>query len=148
MIDRDRIYINIAKEIAKLSHCVSHQVGCVIVRDGIILSTGYNGAPAGYLNCDECFDKNNFDREVHHKWSSIHEIHGELSAILYSSKYGSQSLNESIVYVTLQPCKECVKNMIQTGIIEIVYEQDYDKMTDWKEILQFASENDVTIRKV
>ena len=146
--NKDRIFLNIAIEISKFSHCISHQVGCIIVRDGRILSTGYNGTPAGYLNCDEYFDKNNFEREKHHSWSSIHEIHAELNAILYSTKTGGKSLNESVAYVTLQPCHDCVKNLIQAGIVEIIYGQSYDKMVNWGEIVRFAQENDVSIRKI
>ena len=49
-------FINIATEIASASKCVSKQVGAVIVKDGRILSTGYNGTPAGYINCNEHWD--------------------------------------------------------------------------------------------
>ena len=49
----DQSFINIAKEIALASKCVSKQVGAVIVKDGRILSTGYNGTPAGYKNCSD-----------------------------------------------------------------------------------------------
>ena len=49
----DKSFINIAKEIALPSKCVSKQVGAVIVKDGRILSTGYNGTPAGYKNCSD-----------------------------------------------------------------------------------------------
>ena len=49
----DQSFINIAKEISKASKCVSKQVGAVIVKDGRILSTGYNGTPAGYKNCSD-----------------------------------------------------------------------------------------------
>ena len=49
----DNNFINIAKEIATASKCVSKQVGAVIVKDGRILSTGYNGTPAGYTNCKD-----------------------------------------------------------------------------------------------
>ena len=48
----DKSFINIAKEIALASKCVSKQVGAVIVKDGRILSTGYNGTPSGYQNCN------------------------------------------------------------------------------------------------
>jgi len=54
----DTNFINIAKEIATASKCVSKQVGAVIVKDGRILSTGYNGTPAGYINCREHWDGN------------------------------------------------------------------------------------------
>ena len=52
----DKNFINIAHEISKASKCVSKQVGAVIVKDGRILSTGYNGTPAGFTNCNDHWD--------------------------------------------------------------------------------------------
>ena len=52
----DKNFLNIAKELSFASKCVSKQVGAVIVKDGRILSTGYNGTPAGYQNCSDFWD--------------------------------------------------------------------------------------------
>ena len=46
---KDQIYINIAKEFAKFSKCVSYQVGAILVKNGRIISTGYNGSPSGFI---------------------------------------------------------------------------------------------------
>ena len=62
----------------------------MIVKDNRIISIGYNGTPAGYVNCDEVFDKNNFNVETHHKFSSKFEVHAEMNAILYALKNGSK----------------------------------------------------------
>ncbi|MCW9025900.1 MAG: deaminase, partial [Thiovulaceae bacterium] len=58
----DKNFINIANELSSASKCVSKQVGAVIVKDGRILSTGYNGTPAGYTNCSEHWD-NKYTKE-------------------------------------------------------------------------------------
>ena len=85
--NKDIVFIKIAKTIAELSKCVSHQVGCIIVKDDRIISMGYNGTPAKYTNCNEKFSTYT-SREEHHKWSKTHEIHAELNAILYAAKNG------------------------------------------------------------
>ena len=112
---------------AKKSHCVSHHVGAVIVKNNRIIVTGINGTPEDLPNCDEIFDKNNFDRETHHKWSKDNEIHAEMNAIAFAAK------NETItdgadMYVTISPCNECLKNAIPAGIKNIYYLYLYDKI--------------------
>lgn len=63
----DDFFMDTADNLSKLSKCVSFQVGCVIVKDKRIISMGYNGTPEKFCNCNDVFDKNNFDREEHHK---------------------------------------------------------------------------------
>ena len=65
----DKNFINIAKELATASKCVSKQVGAVIVKNGRILSTGYNGTPAGFINCNDHWD-NEYTSD-HHEWSKL-----------------------------------------------------------------------------
>ncbi len=118
----DRSFINIAKEIALASKCVSKQVGAVIVKDGRILSTGYNGTPAGYKNCTDHW--NGEYTKDHHEWSLIHEIHAEMNAIIWAARKGI-SIEGGTIYVTLEPCSECSKNLIASGIVRIVWEHKY-----------------------
>ena len=140
----DTNFINIAKELAKASKCVSKKVGAVIVKDGRILSTGYNGTPQGYVNCDEHW--NGKYTPSHHDWSLKYEIHAEMNAIIWASKNGIKIKNATI-YTTLQPCEQCTKNIIASGIKRIVYEKEYDK-NNTKEILDFLKDNKVIIDKI
>ena len=80
----DKNFIKIAQELATASKCVSKQVGAVIVKDGRILSTGYNGTPSGFTNCNEHW-KGKYTPE-HHEWSKTYEIHAEMNAIILGSK--------------------------------------------------------------
>ncbi|MBT5323050.1 MAG: dCMP deaminase, partial [Campylobacteraceae bacterium] len=82
----DRNFINIAKELATASKCVSKQVGAVIVKDGRILSTGYNGTPPGHTNC--CDHWNGKYTKDHHEWSKTYEIHAEMNAIIWAAREG------------------------------------------------------------
>lgn len=140
----DKNFINIAKEIATASKCVSKQVGAVIVRNGRILSTGYNGTPAGFTNCCDHWD-NQYTKD-HHDWSKTYEIHAEMNAIIWAARNGI-SIEGATIYVTLEPCSECSKNIIATGIKRIVYEKAYEH-THSDVVSKFLKDNGVSIEQI
>ena len=140
----DKNFINIAKEIAKASKCVSKQVGAVIVKDGRILSTGYNGTPAGYQNC--CNYWNGEYTKDHHEWSKTYEIHAEMNAIIWAARKGI-AIEGATIYVTLEPCSECSKNIIACGIQRIVYEKSYEH-TNSDIVSKFLKDNGVKIEQI
>jgi len=122
-----------------LSKCVSVQVGAVLVKNERILSIGYNGTPSGYkFNCDAVFDKHNFNREEHHKFSEKYEIHAEMNVILFAAKTGIP-IENSTLYVTTHPCFQCIKNLTQSGVKTIIYDKEYDLIDKktYKEINDF-----------
>lgn len=140
----DENFINIAFEIAKASKCVSKQVGAVIVKDGRVLSTGYNGTPAGYSNCSEHWE-GQYTKE-HHEWSKTYEIHAEMNAIIWAARKGI-SIEDATIYVTLEPCSECSKNIIASGIKRIVYAKPYEH--NHSEIIsKFIKDNGVVIQQL
>lgn len=140
----DKNFINIAKEISSASKCVSKKVGAVIVKEGRILSTGYNGTPAGYTNCSEHWD-NEYTSE-HHEWSKTYEIHAEMNAIIWAARKGI-SIEDATIYVTLEPCADCSKNIIASGIKRIVYEKAYEH--NHSEIIsKFIKDNGVVIEQL
>jgi dCMP deaminase len=140
----DKNFINIATEIASASKCVSKQVGAVIVKDGRILSTGYNGTPAGYINCCDYW-KGEYTPQ-HHEWSKTYEIHAEMNAIIWAARKGI-SIEGATIYVTLEPCSECSKNLIASGIKRIVYLKEYEH-THSKVVSKFLEDNGVSIEKL
>ena len=140
----DKNFINIAKEIASASKCVSKSVGAVIVKDGRILSTGYNGTPPGYTNCNDYWD-NKYTKE-HHDWSKTYEIHAEMNAIIWAARKGI-SIEGATIYVTLEPCSECSKNLIASGISRIVYETKYE-YNNSETISKFLQDNGVKIEQI
>lgn len=140
----DRNFINIAHEIAQASKCVSKHVGAVIVRDGRILSTGYNGTPAGYTNCCDHWDGKY--TEEHHLWSKTYEIHAEMNAIIWAAREGIR-IKDATIYVTLEPCSECSKNIIASGIKRIVYDKSYEH-TNSQIITKFIEDNGVIIEQI
>lgn len=140
----DQTFINIAHEIASASKCVSKQVGAVIVKDGRILSTGYNGTPSRYINCTDHW-KGEYTKD-HHDWSKTYEIHAEMNAIIWAARKGI-SIEEATIYVTLEPCSECSKNLIAAGIKRIVYDRAYEH-TNSEVVSKFIKDNNVVIEQV
>ena len=140
----DKNFINMAKELASASKCVSKQVGAVIVKNGRILSTGYNGTPPGYQNCCDHWD-GKYTKE-HHEWSKTYEIHAEMNAIIWAAREGI-SIEGATIYVTLEPCSECSKNVIASGIKRIVYDKSYEH-TNSLVITKFIKDNGVVIEQL
>jgi len=140
----DKNFINIAHEIASASKCVSKQVGAVIVKGGRILSTGYNGTPAGYVNCSDYW--NGEHTKDHHEWSKTYEIHAEMNAIIWAARKGI-SIEGATIYVTLEPCSDCSKNLIAAGIKRIVYDKAYEH-TNSHIVSKFIKDNGVQIEQI
>lgn len=114
----DRTYLRMAREWAKLSHCTRKQVGALIVKNGMIVSDGYNGTPTGFDNSCE-LDNGETKWEV---------IHGEANAILKCARNG-QSCDGATIYQTHSPCKDCSRLILQSGIKRLVYGEDYKDTT-------------------
>ena len=110
----DFAYLKMAKEWANLSYCKRKQVGALIVKDRMIISDGYNGTPSGFENCCEDVSGNT-------QW---YVLHAEANAILKLAR-STQSAKDATLYLTLSPCKECSKLILQAGIKKIVYIDDY-----------------------
>ena len=122
----DRNFINIAKEIASASKCVSKQVGAVIVKDKRILTTGYNGAPTGITHCTEetCLRiKYNVPSGERHEL--CRGLHAEQNAIIQAAYHGV-SLKGAKIYVTHKPCSICTKMLINSGIDTFIFRSYYE----------------------
>jgi dCMP deaminase len=132
MEDKHNIYLNIAEEISKFSKCIQLKVGAIAVKDGRIISTGYNGTPKKFKNCNQYFDGKTPTREEHHAFSEKYEIHAEQNMILFASK-AENSLENCDIYVTHQPCSTCLKLLSNAGINNIYYRYKYDKSDYTKE---------------
>lgn len=140
----DEIYIQMARLFSQKSKCVSHRVGCLLVKDRRIVANGYNGTPSDHPNCDEVFSHRSYDRELHHAFSTRFEIHAEMNAILFATREGI-STKGTTLYTTLQPCSACLKNIIQAGIVKIVYSDVYDKSGWDAETVKFLQRSSVML---
>ena len=120
VLDWDTTFMGMAKLIAQRSKDEHTQVGAVIVgKDKRILSLGYNGMPNGLSDDEDIWNKTGDITKQ--KYSYV--CHAEANAILNYRGSGG-SLENSTIYVTLFPCNECAKMIVQSGIKEVVYEND------------------------
>lgn len=99
---------------AEQSYCKRLKVGAVLAREGRILATGYNGTITGTSNTCECEDGTTSD----------FTLHAEQNLITFCAKHGI-STNNTTIYITHSPCKQCAKLIAQSGITEVVYSQTY-----------------------
>ncbi len=109
-----RAYLRMAASWSALSHCERKKVGALIVKDEMIISDGYNGTPSGFENCCE-------DEEGNTQW---YVLHAEANAILKVAK-STNNCKGATLYLTLSPCKDCSKLVLQAGISRVVYKDAY-----------------------
>ena len=129
----DIAYLKMATEWAKLSYCERKKVGALIVKDRMIISDGYNGTPSGFENCCE-------DNDGTTLW---YVLHAEANAILKLAA-STQSAKGATLYLTLSPCKDCSKLILQAGIKKLVYIDDYSDT----EGINFLKNHDIEILKI
>ena len=133
----DDYFMKIALVVSERATCRRHSVGAVIVKDRIILGTGYNGAPRGLRHCEEvgCVRKeNNIESGTRHEL--CRGVHAEQNAVIQGAYFGV-SIKGGTVYTTNFPCVLCAKILLNAGIEEIVYLNAYvDELS--KQILDEA----------
>lgn len=114
---------DIAHSVASESKCVSMKVGCVIEKDGHIISTGRNGTAKGDENCCDKFSERGSE---HSAWSEKYELHAEINALLYCPV----DARGSIAVVTHSPCFPCTRSLVAAGVKEIHYSERYYRQSD------------------
>ena len=115
-INWDEYFMGIAMLAAKRSKDPNTQVGaCIVTRDNIIISTGYNGMPKGCSDDEYPWEREGQDTKY------PYVVHAELNAILNAN---GRDLRGSRLYVALFPCNECAKAIIQSGVAEVLYLSD------------------------
>ena len=125
-LEWDEYFMAIAKLSAMRSKDPSTQVGaCIVSNDNRILSIGYNGAPNGFS--DEKFPWGRDGKNLDTKYPYV--CHAELNAIL-NYRGSKKDLEDARIYVDLFPCNECAKEIIQSGIKEVIYLSDKYKDTE------------------
>lgn len=120
--DFDEIFMELAVNLAKRSHCIKRHVGAVLAKDTRIISIGYNGPPPGTHNCDEEWPATGCSPDS--KGSCSLAIHAEQNAIIYAVR-NNASVEGSTLYVTLSPCLPCARMIYAMGIIKVIYLNSY-----------------------
>jgi len=118
----DDYFMRVAFAAAMNSTCLRHSFGAVLVNDKRIVSTGYNGSPAGSPNCSDCGfclkDQHGLKSGDYGAGHECHAVHAEANAVIQA---GRDRAKGGILYSTGQPCYQCAKLIVNAGIIEVVF---------------------------
>jgi dCMP deaminase len=118
----DKYYYSVCQAIANKSPCNSRQIGCILVRDKIIISTGFNGPLRSYPHCLSCPRK----AEGFKSGEGLHicpATHAEANCIASAARIGTQVAGCSLYLNCVIPCKDCMALIINAGIKEVVCEE-------------------------
>jgi len=142
-MDIDTMMMQIAEICAQRSTCLRRKVGAVLTRKGMVISTGYNGAPKKVKSCLETGVCMREGVKSGTKLEYCLAAHAEHNAIVQAANLG-HSTEDTIIYSIYQPCSFCAKSIINAGIKEVVYIEDYpDELA-----LKMLKEADVKLRKM
>lgn len=121
----DQYFMELTAVVAKRSTCLRRRVGALLVKEGRVLATGYNGAPSGLKHCSEtgCIrEERNIPSGQQHEL--CRGLHAEQNAIIQAALHGT-SIDGATLYCTHQPCVVCAKMIINAGIDEIIIGGSY-----------------------
>jgi dCMP deaminase len=124
--------MKVAQTVASLSYCTKRKVGAILVKDDQIIATGYNGTIKGFDNTCEVNSK-----------TLPTVLHAEANAITSCAKKGIAT-NNSIMFVTLSPCIDCAKLIIQAGIKKVFYKDTYKNL----EGIKLLNKKGIKIKKM
>jgi dCMP deaminase len=121
----DEYFMEITRVVATRSTCMRRQVGCVIVKDKRLLTSGYNGAPSGLSHCSQagCI-RERMAIPSGERQELCRGLHGEQNAIVQAALHGV-SVAGGTLYCTHQPCITCTKMIVNAGIVRVVFENNY-----------------------
>lgn len=136
--DWDTYFMDVARVVARRGNCARRQIAAIIVKDRRIISTGYNGTPRGVRNCSEggcprCASTAPTGAALRECICS----HAEENAIVQAAYHGI-SVRGGVMYSTISPCLLCAKMIINAGIVEVVYEHEYEFTQATRELLKHA----------
>lgn len=114
---RHDVLMNIAALFALRSTCLRGNVGAVLARDGRVLTTGYNGTPSGMEHCTPFTCDPDGPR-------CLRSVHAEANCIAFAARHGI-STEGAVLYCTHSPCLDCAKLIVNAGIVQLFYNQEY-----------------------
>ncbi|MBD3246433.1 MAG: cytidine deaminase [Candidatus Omnitrophica bacterium] len=140
----DVYFMSVASLVKDRSTCLRRQVGAALVKEKQILATGYNGAPSGISHCDEqgCL-RTRLEVPSGKQHEICRGLHAEQNVLLQAARHGV-SVKGSTLYVTNFPCSICAKMIVNAGILEVVYADEYPD----PRALEFLQEAGITLRRV
>ena len=143
-ISKDEYFMKIAEVVSLRSTCIKRSVGAILVKDSHIISTGYNGTPAGFKHCtkETCVRQNLKSGE---NPELCRGVHSEINCIVQAAIHGTSIKGDTILYSTTFPCMSCLKLIINAGIKRLVYKEGYNMENKVKE--ELVKESELIIEK-
>ncbi len=125
--DRDEYFMGIAMAVRRRANCKGSRIGAVIVLNGRIVSTGYNGTPENMTNCLDggcfrCANRDKFPSGTGYDLCIC--VHAEQNALIAAARFGI-AVDGATFYTTMRPCFGCTKEMLQAGIASVYYLHDW-----------------------
>ncbi|RKX65521.1 MAG: cell division protein DedD [Tenericutes bacterium] len=135
----DEYFLEVMHAVSKRANCDRARLGAVIVKDKRIITTGYNGAPAGLATCDEIghLMKTSYDKRGGEHQHCVRTTHAEANTIAQAARHGT-SCNGATLYVKMEPCVDCAKLLINAGIKRVVAWKRYHAAHDSRKMLKDA----------
>lgn len=128
----DQGWMLVAEAVAQRGTCLRRKVGAVVVVDGQIVATGYNGAPRGEPHCLDV------GCEVEHG-HCIRTVHAELNALLQAGRTG-HALKGATLYTTASPCRRCMQAILNAGLGRVVFAEPYRSADHLRDAAAWALE--------
>ena len=138
----DQYFVDLAKLVSTRATCDRRHVGCVLVKDRNVLSSGYNGALPGASHCDE--HGHDLVKLADGIDNCVRTVHAEQNCIAQAAKRGIAT-SGATAYINTFPCWPCARLLLAAGISEIVYEGEYKND---ERVLRACADAGVEIRKV
>ena len=123
----DEVFMRMALLIKERTTCIVRKTGAVLVRDNKVLAVGYNGSPAGTEHCTDhgsCKRREAGLKSGEYKDELCRAVHAEENVLLQAAKFGV-STDGATIYSVYFPCTMCTKSIINAGIKEVVFAEDY-----------------------
>tara|TARA_R100000963_G_scaffold12391_1_gene9010 strand:+ start:370 stop:834 length:465 start_codon:yes stop_codon:yes gene_type:complete len=139
----DETYLRMANIWSLLSKAKRKKVGCLIVKNGQIISDGYNGTPAGFDNACEFVNEGFLDRAENKLQTKPEVLHAESNALMKLAK-STNSSDGCTIYLTMSPCFDCAKLIIQAGVKRVVYSEAYRNTSG----VDFLRKNNIKCKKL
>ncbi len=127
----DQYFMSMADLAASRATCIRRKVGAVLDKNRRVISTGYNGTPAGHPHCQDigCL-REHLNVQSGERHELCRGVHAEQNAIIQAAVHGIP-VSGSSIYCTSKPCSICAKMIVNAGILNVVYRDDYnDELTD------------------
>ena len=140
-------YMDVAQRFAQLSHSNKLKVGSIIVKDNRIISIGYNGMPSGWDNECELPEvvEDKYEPIIYYR-SKKEVLHAESNAIAKVAK-SNESCDNASIFCTHEPCMECAKLILQSGITSVYYRHEYDSL-NYGSGINFLLNSNIYVEKI